>query len=351
MKQVKILAMFMVIFTIFSVNIFAQGEAAAEFLLISPGARAGGMGEANVAIANDATSVFWNPAGLGYLEGHEFQIMHTNWLPQFNMSDLYYDFACYVHSIEDVGTFGISATYLSLGEQVRTGENNEQLGTFSAYNMAVGASYGTKIRENLSLGLTLKFIHLKLADAGTGEEKGKGSASTVALDFGVLYHPEFAEKMTIGANLSNMGPKVAFIDVDQADPLPTNMKVGCSYRFLDTRYHRFIGTIDFNKLLIVKHDDGTADPFYKSIFTAWFDKNQRTLKRIGTAIGGEYWYNNLVALRFGHFYEDIGKRRFWTFGAGIRYSIYGFDFGYISAHDKDSSPLNDTMRFSLSFKF
>lgn len=351
MNLLRTLSVAAVIITLFAGNVFAQGEAAAEFLLISPGARAGGMGEANVAIADDATSVFWNPAGLGNLEGHEFQIMHTNWLPQFNLNDLYYDFACYVHSIEDVGTFGISATYLSLGEQVRTDETGAEIGTFNAYNMAIAASYGTKIRENLSLGLTLKLIHLKLSDTGTGAEKGKGSASSVALDFGVLYRPEFAQKLTIGANLANMGPKVAFIDADQADPLPTNLKLGCSYRFLETRYHRLLGTIDFNKQLIVKHDDGTSDPFYKAIFTSWFDKNQRSLKRIGTAIGAEYWYNSLVALRFGHFYEDIGRRRFWTFGAGIRYSIYGFDFGYISAREKDVSPLHDTMRFSLSFKF
>ncbi len=351
MNLIRTFALLMVIFAIFTGNVFAQGEAAAEFLLISPGARAGGMGEANVAIANDATSVYWNPAGLGNLEGHEFQIMHTNWLPQFNLSDLYYDFACYVHSIEDVGTFGISATYLSLGEQIRTGEHGEELGTFNAYNMAIGASFGTKIRDNLNMGLTLKYVHLKLADSGTGEEKGKGSGSSVALDVGVLYQPEFAEKMTIGANLANMGPKVAFIDADQADPLPTNLRVGCAYRFLETRYHKLTGTIDFSKQLVVKHEDGSSDPFYKAIFTAWIDDNQRTLKRIGTAIGAEYWYNSLIALRFGHFYEDIGKRRFFTFGAGIRYSIYGFDFGYISARDKDISPLHDTMRFSLSFKF
>lgn len=350
MNRIKILVAVVVFFALLSGNVFAQGEAAAEFLLISPGARAGGMGEANVAIANDATTVFWNPAGLGFIEEREFSIMHSNWLPQFNLSDLYYDFASYVHNVEDIGTFGISATYLSLGEQIRTDEHGNELGTFSAYNVAIGASYGTKIRENLGLGLTMKYIHLKLADYGTGAEKGKGTAASVGVDIGVLYRPDFLSRLTIGANLSNMGPKVAFIDAAQADPLPTNLKLGFAYQLLEGRYNRLVATVDFNKLLVVKHEDGTSDSFYKAIFTAFTDKHQRSLKRIGSAVGFEYWYSNLIALRFGHFYEDIGKRRFWTFGAGIRYSIYGFDFGYIAAN-KEGSPLADTMRFSLSFKF
>jgi len=350
MNSIKILTAVVIFFAILTGNVFAQGEAGAEFLLISPGARAGGMGEANAAIANDATAVFWNPAGLANLEGQEFSIMHSNWLPQFNLNDLYYDFAAYVHNVEDIGTFGISATYLNLGEQIWMSEHNQELGTFSAYNMAVGLSYGTKVRENLNLGLTLKYLHLKLADSGTAAEKGKGSGTSVALDFGVLYRPQFSKKLTIGANLSNMGPKIAFIDADQADPLPTNLKLGFAYQLLERRYNNLVATIDFNKLLVVKHEDGPPDPFYKAVFTAFFDKHQRSLKRIGTAVGFEYWYSNLIALRFGHFYEDIGKRRFWTFGGGIRYSIYGFDFGYIAA-DKEGSPLADTMRFSLSFKF
>src|SRR3989339_525934 len=107
-------------------NLYAQGEAAAEFLLISPGARAGGMGEANVAIANDAAAAYWNPAGLAQLEKKEFTIMHAKWLPQFNLDDIYYDYASYIHPWHGLGTFGLSATYLSLGEQVRTDEGGTE---------------------------------------------------------------------------------------------------------------------------------------------------------------------------------------------------------------------------------
>jgi len=357
MKKITTAAVIFAVFIAFSGNCFAQGEAAAEFLLIAPGARAGGMGEANVAIANDATTTYWNPAGLGFLEGKQFTIMHSNWLPQFNLDDLYYDFAAYTHEMEDVGTFGLSVTYLSLGEQVHTGKTGEELGRFTSFNMAVAASYGSKIRENLSMGVTLRYIHLKLADVQVGEEKGKGIGKSVGVDVGVLYKPKwFGSRMTLGANLSNLGPKVAFVDPDQADPLPTNLKLGVSYKLINMEHNKLTATIDFNKLLVVKHkseeegEPGKIDPFYKAIFTAWTDKNMGGLKRISTSAGMEYWYSNLFALRAGYFYEDIGKRRFFTFGAGLRFSIYGFDFGYIAA-DREGSPLADTMRFSLLFSF
>ena len=71
--------------------LYGQSEAGAIFLLISPGARAGGMGEAQVAVANDAYASFWNPAGLAFLQGSEMALMHVNWLPNL-ADDMYYEF-------------------------------------------------------------------------------------------------------------------------------------------------------------------------------------------------------------------------------------------------------------------
>lgn len=335
-------------------SLFAQGEAAAEFLLIAPGARAGGMGETNVAIADDATATYWNPAGLGYIMDKEVTIMHTNWLPEFNLADLYYDFASYVHPVEGWGTLGFHAIYLSLGENIRTDEQGNEIGTFNSYQMAIGASYGTKLSETLALGVTMKYIYLKLADRGTGAEKGNGSGSSVAVDIGILKKFNFAPNLSFGANLSNMGPKIAFVDEKQADPIPTNLKFGFAYKLINSEYNKLTLSLDANKLLVVKKregDEDVSDPFYKAIFTAWTaDNADMLIKKMSAAIGAEYWYNNLIALRTGYFYEHYGKRRFLTLGAGIRYSIYGFDFGYINATE-EGHPLSNTMRFSLSFKF
>ncbi len=350
MKRISGVFILMIIVAAAAGNVFAQGEAAAEFLQIAPGARSGGMGETGVAVANDAYATYWNPAGLANMRGQSFSVMHANWLPEFNLGDLYYDYASYVHHHSGWGTFGISATYLNLGEQQGMDENANETGTFNSYNLAVGVTYGTNLKPDLSVGLTMKYIHLKLADTGTGAEKGKGTGSSVALDLGVLYKIGFIDRLTFGANLSNMGPKITFIDASQADPIPTNLKFGLAYEVLSSDYNKLTVTVEGNKLLVKKHEgeDGGSDSWYKAVFSSWSD--DQLMKRMNGSIGAEYWYANLISLRAGYFYEDIGKRRFATFGAGLRYSIYGFDFGYINASEK-GHPLSDTMRFSLSFEF
>ena len=101
-----------------SPSIKAQSDAGAIFLLISPGARAGGMGEAQVAVANDAYASYWNPAGLAFQEGSELAVMHVNWLPSL-ADDMYYEFLGFRRQFPTLGTLGGHLIYLNLGEQVR----------------------------------------------------------------------------------------------------------------------------------------------------------------------------------------------------------------------------------------
>ena len=330
---------------VFTGNLFAQSEATAEFLLVAPGARPGGLGEANVALANDAYATYWNPAGLGFLRGTQVSGMHANWLPELKLGDMYYDFASIIRHYEGIGTMGLSATYINYGDQTRTDEQGTDLGTFTSFEYAIGLSYGTRLLDNLAVGSTVKFIYSGLSPFSAGEQLGDGKGSSVAVDLGVMYKPKFAERVTFGANLQNLGPKITFVDADQADPIPTNLKAGVAYQALNSTYNKLLLTVDFNKLLVVKNEDGSSDPFYKAVLTSWSQGD--FIKRASVGGGAEYKYADIFALRAGYFYEDIGKRRFATYGAGLRFSIYQFDFGYISG--SDNHPLNDTMRFSLSF--
>jgi len=151
----------------------AQSEAGGIFLLISPGARAGGMGEAQVAVANDAYAGHWNPAGLAFLEGQELALMHVNWLPGL-VDDIYYEFAAYRRHVPNIGTFGAQITYLSLGEQEQTNSDNpEVLGHFRSYMWNGALSYGYQWRENTSLGINLKIFHQFLAPASASDELRK----------------------------------------------------------------------------------------------------------------------------------------------------------------------------------
>ena len=101
----KRLGIVLCLYIIFSTSIFAQSEAGAIFLLIAPGARAGGMGEAQVAVADDAYASYWNPAGLGFLDGTELAMMHVNWLPGL-ADDLYYEFLAFRRHYPTLGTIG-----------------------------------------------------------------------------------------------------------------------------------------------------------------------------------------------------------------------------------------------------
>jgi hypothetical protein len=331
-------------------NLFAVSEAAVLFLLISPGARAAGMGEAFVAVADDATAAFWNPGGLAFQTGREVAIMHAKWLPQL-VSDMSYEFIAYRQYIESLGgTIGGNITFLNLGEQVRTGtEGPTPLGTFQSWDLGVTLCYATRLTSNLGVGVGMRYIYSNLSPVGAGEEEGTGVGNAFAVDLGVIYKFPFFKRLSLGANLSNMGPKITYIDAAQADALPTNLKIGFAYRLLDLEYNRLTLSIDTNKLLVVKHGNKT-DPFYKAIFTAWTDGSAREqLRRLISSFGVEYVYNNMIFLRAGYYYDEEGKVKYPSFGAGLQYSTFRFDFAYVAA--EQGHPLSDTMRFSLSAGF
>ncbi|MCK4559206.1 MAG: type IX secretion system outer membrane channel protein PorV [Calditrichia bacterium] len=340
-------------------NLYAQGESAVPFLLIAPDARPGGMGETGVAMAENATAIWWNPAGLAFQyedsetdKKGEASLMHVKWLPQFNFSDLWYDYLAARYYIDGIGMLGASITFLNLGTNHATDENGNDLGTFDSKEYALTVSYATKIKENLGIGVNLKFIKSDLTDKNlqVGSENRDGRSSSFAIDLGVKWIPAYeflGNRLSLGANLANFGPKMTYIDENQADPLPTNLRFGIAYKLLDDEFNQINLVYDANKLL-VNRDGNSSDNVFKAVFySAW----TQDIRKITHSVGMEYWYGNLIALRAGYFYEDnkYGGRQFMTFGAGLKYYVFGIDFGYISA--SEDHPLSDTMRFSLLVQF
>jgi len=336
--------------------IHAQSQAGGIFLLIAPGARAGGMGEANVAVANDAYASYWNPAGLSFLDNQELAAMHVNWLPGL-ADDLYYEFMAYRRRVENLGTLGAHFVYLSLGEQVRTNEDSpEPIERFYSYMWNLSLSYGAKLTPNSGFGINAKIYRQFLAPEGAGAEDKVGASTDFAFDLAYLNKNVFTDRLHFGANLSNLGPKIAFYDEEQGDPAPTQLRVGINLAVLQGEYNTINVVYDASKMLVARKEDGTAVPVYKAIFTSWVDDPfYDEINQILHNFGAEYWYNEMFAIRIGGFYQVSGDFMtddglpIPTFGAGIRYNRYGFDFGYI-AGDEDH-PLNNTMRFSLNMKF
>lgn len=353
----------------------AQGDAAVAFLLLAPDSRAGGLGESGVALADNANAVFWNPAGIAFLKGSEVSFTHANWLPQFNL-DLFYEYATFRQYFPSLnGSLFASITYMNFGEIARTTSiGPDVVETFKSFDAALTLGYATKVSPSLGVGGNFRIIHSRLSPKGTELEQGSGVATTVSFDVAMLYRPQnlylpligdFSRRFSFGMNLSNLGPKIYYIDQAQADPIPTNLKTGIALKLLDVQYNSLTYTLDFNKLLVHKRVRDTVagidippDGLPKSLITSWTDELfKEELRQIVTAMGLEYWYGTpgdfMFAARTGFFYEDpaYGNRKFVSLGFGIRYDIYGFDFSYLTTSmfkGQENHPLNETLRFTLS---
>ena len=319
------------------------------------------MGETGTGMINDASAMFWNPAGLGFQKGAQVSITHSPWLPGLGLSDLFYDFLAGKYYLKKLkGTIGVSITYLNIGKIIQTDEFGNEIGNYQAFDGALAVGYGTKVTRDLGVGVVTRFIYSKLAVDPVAGEQGTGTAYDLSFDLSMLWRPSKTKmkflnnKFGVGVNLSNIGPKVTYVDNDQADPLPTNLRLGLAYDIYQSEYNNLTLTADFAKLLVKRRENGESDPVYKGIFTSFGGGLDNVMKSIQSSVGAEYWYGNpkLIGLRGGFFYEDPdrGKRKFITLGASIRYSMYGFDFSYINTIE-ENHPLANTLRFTLSVNF
>jgi len=348
----------LLLFVVLLANIvFAQGEAGGSFLLISPGARAGGMGEAQVALANDAYASYWNPAGLAFSRGQEIAAMHMNWLPGL-ADDIYYEFLAYRMDLGDFGALGFHATYVSLGEIVHTGATGpEELSTFTSYMWNLGVSYARQIGPQLSLGVTVKYFQQYLAPARVLDQEDRDAVSgNIAFDIGVLRHGFGTDRISLGASVTNMGSAISFLDQQRADPAPTRFRTGMSIDILQRRNMSLVVAYDAGKVLAMRGASGRALPLYQALYKGWGGNEEGVFwDNVMHNVGAEAWLFNTLALRAGAFYQKAGHvytgngSPIPTVGAGLRLKGAGFDFGYVLA-DKNH-PLANTMRFSLNLQF
>ncbi len=320
-----------------------ESQSAVLPLLIEPGAKQAGMGEAYSAIADDASAGYYNPAGLAFQDRNRknLQFMHQNWLPSL-ADDLYYEYLGYSQFVEGWGNFAVNIVYFNMGEQNRTSEHSSDIiGTFHSFDIYLSGSYGATMTDNISLGITLKGIYSKLADKGQGLEEGKGIGTTFALDFGAMYKTAI-RGLTLAAVVHNLGPKISYIDVTQADPLPLNMVFGAAYIPVDSEFNKLTFVLDVYKPLVRRH--GTP---IEALYKGWYDEDDE-FKQIDFKAGTEYIYNNFMALRAGYSYDDDGDLKSPTFGVGIIYDMINVDVAYYAVTD---NPMQDSIRFSFAYNF
>lgn len=357
-KLIVALALVMALGALPKISSAQQITTAVPFLLIAPDARASGMGDGGTSIADNSNAMFWNPSGLAFQTDKEVGLTHTQWLPQFN-SDLFYDFATFKwNSEEDFGgTIAASITFLNLGKFIYTTEQSpDPLGEFHSFEYAIAIGYATKLAPDWGFGGSIRYIQSSLSPLNVGAEQQKGIGRSVSFDISAMWRPdttyieELANRFSAGFVLSNLGPKMKYIDVAQADPLPTLLRVGFGYKPLVDEYNDLAVNVDIGKLIVYRDSiSGIADNLPKSLVTAWKGDLMSSLM---FSAGLEYWYDQLLALRAGYYSEGarVGDRNYMTFGAGLRYDVYTFDFSYLSTFE-ENHPLANTLRFSLGIKW
>jgi len=351
---------------------------AVPFLMISPDARAGGMGDAGVASSPDINSIAWNPSKLAFIEKNfGFSVSYTPWLRQL-VNDISLSYVAGYLKLKKEQTLGISLRYFSLGNIDFTDNAGNSLGSFNPSEFSFDVAYARKLSDNISGGIALRYIHSNLTGGILVEGNASKAGNSVAADISAYYqNPVTVGKkdatLGIGLAITNIGSKISYTETGDKDFIPINLRLGPSLKLKLNDYNELSFLLDINKLLVPTppiYSDSTdkitgkqeilfgkpSDVSVPSgIFQSFGDAPggfKEELKEYNLCGGLEYWYDKQFAFRAGYFFESAlkGNRKYFTLGAGVRYSVFGLDFAYLIPTEQ-RNPLENTLRFTLSFDF
>lgn len=278
------------------------GTTSGQFLKLGAGARAPAMGEAFAGISDDATAIYWNPAGLNNIVQKEISLMYAMWFEEINHNNIFY-----VHPTE-IGNFGAGIQYISYGTLEGLDENGNPADDFSPTDLSITISYAREIAK-INLGASAKYISSKI----------KETATAFAIDIGAM--KKFKDdKLSLGFVLQNLGTGLKYIK--EEDPLPMRIKIGAGYKI-------------------------------KENITTGFDITLPSDNEIIIGLGGEYNYrikeNTIVSARLGYntTAKDVeGGLKGLTAGLGGNYKTYKIDYAFVPYGD-----LGITHRISFGIKF
>jgi hypothetical protein len=354
------------------------------FLLIAADARSAGMADMGVATSADAYSQQFNPSKYAFSKQKQgFSMSYTPYLTSI-ANDISLGQITYFNRFNDRMAFSGSLRYFGFGdiELRETGDPNEVPVITSPNEFAIDGSYSLKLSPEFAMGVSGRYIrsNLKIANATTDARP----ATTFAVDVSGIYQSEeevfdnFNGRWRAGFNFQNLGPKLSYDnDLLNENFIPANMRLGGSFDFILDDYNKVSLIGETTKLLVPTpqtvtdlNNDGVIDATDKSInnqnyrnisWTSGIFKSfgdapdgfSEELKEFTWALGAEYWYQDSFALRTGYFNESVekGARKYLTLGAGFKYNIVKIDVSYLFSASKVRNPLENTLRFSLSFNF
>lgn len=373
---------------------------AVPFMSITPDSRAGGMGDAGTALSATANSIYWNTSMLNFSEeDSEISVSYTPWLRQLT-NDMHLSYVSGYYKFGSRHVVGGALRFFSLGSITFTSPSGDVLRDDNPAEYEITGAYSFKTSDRTSVGVNGKFVYSNLTGGipvgGVATKAGVG----VATDISFTYFNDQAKiggtkgDYTFVATLNNVGNKISYSTEgsnDAGDFMPQNIRIGNSFRAKFDAYNDVVFAVDVSKLLVPtpaiygQNDDGSyfiksgysndigtiagmlqsfydapgviqkdesgdelqnADGSYQIVKSSKFKEE---LTEINVALGLEYWYNNLFAVRSGFYYENMNKgaRQYFNFGVGLKYNKFGIDISYLAAIRRNN-PLANTLRFTLS---
>tara|TARA_R110001592_G_scaffold240827_1_gene501035 strand:+ start:255 stop:1406 length:1152 start_codon:yes stop_codon:yes gene_type:complete len=335
---------------------------AVPFLTIAPDPISGAMGDVGAATAPNANTIHWNPAKLAFINNdYGFAFSYTPWLSKF-VDDMSISYLSGYKKIDDTQAFGMALTYFDLGDIQLTDGVGNNLQMINPREFSIAGTYSRKLSNDLSIGVTGKFIHSNLSgNITTSPVMDPKPGTSIAADIGVYYKTEMnvldkQSQLSFGGIISNIGAKISYNTADEEDFIPTNLRLGAALAsFLDP-YNKITFALDFNKLMVpTPQEDGSHRD--KSLIAGMFGSFadapngfNEELQEIMISFGTEYEYKETFAIRAGYFseHQNKGNRKYFTMGVGFQVKKLGIDFAYL-VPTLQEHPLAETLRFGLTY--
>ena len=343
------------------------------FLLITPDARAAGMGEQGVATEVDDFSQEWNSAKYVFSEQNSTcAICYTPYLSKL-VSDIFLANITYYNKNSERSAWATSLKYFSLGEIVLNdlvAGSIIQQGVERPNELTLDFSYSLLLNSKYSMAVAARFIR---SDLKLSSDADASSANTLGVDIAGFYRSDLFDfrenkaRLRAGFNISNIGPRLKYDEGGQKNFIPTNLKLGTGLNVHLDANNKISFNVEFNKLLVPTPvaflDEGTGEvlsyqqpdiSFLSGIFESFSDAPDgfsEELKEITWGVGSEYNFQDSFALRGGYFNESLekGSRRYFTLGAGFSLDFAEIDISYLFSTSKVRNPLENTLRFSIIF--
>lgn len=352
------------------------------FILIAPDARAASMGDMGVATSVDAFSQQWNPSKYAFSETKSgVAVSYTPYLSKL-VNDIFLGNVTYFNRLDERSAFAASLKYFSLGDIEFVADEFSEALIQRPNELTIDASYALRLSEQFAMSVAMRYLRSDLRLDGVDGDTTP--ASTFGVDISGYYQSEeeayadFNGRWRMGFAIQNIGPKFKYDQGGEENFQPTNLRLGTGFDFIFDQYNKVSVTAEVTKLLVptppvygyVDTDgDETQDGDEPTIIVAGKDPNvsflsgmfqsfgdapdgfSEELKEFTWSLGAEYVYQDSFAFRAGYFNEseEKGARKFLALGAGFKANVVNIDLSYLFSASKVQSPLENTLRFSLTF--